>query len=75
MSCSRKATSVSSPRSISKSGFSPLDSVAACIALPSVSVEIPVSSWKAMNDWIRGVVNTPPKSETIARILVSQSSA
>ena len=63
MSFSRKATSVISPRSISKSGLSPLASVAACIALPSVSVVIPVWSWKAMKDWISGVVRTPPKSE------------
>src|SRR5215213_2358272 len=64
VSFSRNATSVISPRSISKSGFSPLASLAACIALPSVSEVMPVLSWKAMKDWTRGLVRTPPKSET-----------
>ena len=40
----------------------------ACIALPRFSVEIPVWSWKAMNDSISGVVRTPPKSEITASI-------
>ena len=60
-----------SPRSIWNSGFSPSASVIAVIALPSVSVVIPVWSWKAMNDSISGVVRTPPKSETIASIRLS----
>ena len=34
-----------------------------CIVTPSVSIEMPVSSWNAMNDWTSGVVRTPPKSE------------
>src|SRR6187549_46344 len=66
VSWARKASSVISPRSISKSGFWPFASVAACIALPRFSVVIPVWSWKAMNDCTSGVVRTPPKSEMTA---------
>jgi hypothetical protein len=51
-----------------KSGFSPSSPTLARIALPRSSGEIPVWSWKAMNDWISGVVRTPPKSEITASI-------
>ena len=37
-----------------------------CIARPSTSGSMPVWSWKAANEWISGVVSTPPKSEITA---------
>ena len=59
---------MSFPRSSSNSGWAPSRSAIRCIARPSASVGIPVSSWKAAKESSSGVVRTPPKSEITARI-------
>src|ERR1700761_1995145 len=64
---SRNSGSVMSPRSSLTSGFSPSPaSSAARIALPKSSGPTPCASCSARNEFISGVVRTPPKSETIA---------
>src|SRR5580693_4682937 len=58
-----------SPRSSLKSGFSPSPAASAArIALPKSSGPTPCASCSARNEFISGVVRTPPKSETIASI-------
>src|ERR1700761_8986601 len=64
---SRNSGSVMSPRSCLNSGFSPSPaSSAARIALPKSSGPTPCASCSARNEFISGVVSTPPKSETTA---------